>query len=505
MATTRELAEAHAYGNRRQQTSLLRGTDEALRDPRRRLNRSLGGGIALGVLVMAGFGIAGWLGGGKGPDLPGDGAVVVSGSGDRYVMSDGVLHPALNLSSALLVGGGKRTEVRAEALKGVPRGLPVGIPAAPDALPDTSRLSTEEWTVCTVPGEESGQQARTHLYVAVPDAVPEDASAATVLATAPGGDFWLLTQGRRFSLSVPVRNALGLQRTEQTPLSDEVLATVPEGPAIRTPQSVRGEGEAPDVRLPVRGAAVGDLAGSDVGGVNPQYYQVRADGLVAVSELVYTLLRTTGVDEHELTPAQVTAAPRSKASAPGDPAWPERLPEAASRDRGRPLCVSTAPGSTPGDAPWQATVALPERMPQPKGVPAVSAAGGKRLGRVDELYVPPGGGAVVRATASAGSGGTYTLVTDTGTAYPFASADAVTRLGYPVEQAPSLPKGFVGLLPTGPVLDPRSAAEEHGGSRTERTDGGADTDPGRDKGAAKSKDRDKAAGEDEPHGEGERE
>lgn len=33
MATTRELAEAHAYGNRRQQTSLLRGTDEALRDP----------------------------------------------------------------------------------------------------------------------------------------------------------------------------------------------------------------------------------------------------------------------------------------------------------------------------------------------------------------------------------------------------------------------------------------------------------------------------------------
>ncbi|MDF4252605.1 type VII secretion protein EccB [Streptomyces sp. WMMB303] len=489
MATTRELAEAHAYGNRRQQTGLLRGTDEALRDPRRRLNRSLGGGVALGVLVMAGFGIAGWLGGGKGPDLPGDGAVVVSGSGDRYVMSDGVLHPALNLSSALLVGGGKRTEVRADALKGVRRGPPVGIPAAPDALPGKSALSTEEWTVCTVPGEESGQQTRTHLYVAVPDTVSGNAE-ATVIAKSPGGDLWLLTQGRRFSLSEPVRDALGLQRGEQIPLADEVLATVPEGPAMRTPQSVQGEGDEPNARLPVR-ATIGDLAGSDLGGVNPQYYQVRDDGLVAVSEFVYTLLRTTGVDELELTPAQAAAAPRSEAAAPGDPAWPERLPEAASRDRGRPLCVSTAPGSTPGDAPWQATVTLPERMPRPDGLAPVSAAGGRPLGRVDELYVPPGGGAVVRATASAGSGGTYTLVTDTGTAYPFASADAVTRLGYVAKQAPSLPKGFVELLPRGPVLDPRSAAEEQQGGRTEppeRTDG-------------KAKDRSKG----DKSGEGERE
>lgn len=504
MATTREQAESHAYDNKRQATSLIRGTDEALRDPRRRLNRSLAGGVAVGVLVMAGFGIAGWLGGGKGPKLPGEGAVVVSGSGDRYVMSEGVLHPALNLSSALLVGGGKRTEVRSDALGGVRRGLPVGIPSAPDALPAKGALSDDAWTVCTVPGEESGETARTHVYVAVPDAASSagagagsgSSRSATVLARAPGGTLWLLTDGRRFALTEPVRDALGLQRAEQVPLSDAFLATVPEGPAIKAPARAGGGdgGGRPKARLPVE-AAVGDLVNSDLRGVNPQFYQVREDGLVSVSELVYALLLTTGATEHRMTPAQAAEAPRSGAKAPGDRAWPERLPEADRRDRGRPVCVSTPPGSAPGDAPWEATVHLPERMPEPEGVRAVSASGGRGFGKVDALYVPPGKGAVVRATASAGSGGTYTLVTDSGTAYPFASGEAVTRLAYEAKKAPSVPKGFVALLPSGPVLDPRAAAREHRGA-TARQAGSGGQD-GRDE-------KSEQAGEDEQSGQDEK-
>ncbi|WP_019546812.1 type VII secretion protein EccB [Streptomyces sulphureus] len=465
MATTREKAEAHSYDNRRQVTSLLRGSDEAIRDPRRRLNRSLAGGVALGVLVMAGFGVAGWLGGGSGPELPADGAVVVSGSGDRYVVSDGVLHPALNLSSALLVGGGKRTEVRSDALEGVRRGLPVGIPSAPDVLPGNSQLSEEDWTVCTVPGGDPAENPRTHLYLAVPEAAPRagggPAASATVLASAPNGALWLLTDGRRYALTKPVRDVLGLQRAEHLPLPDAVLATVPEGPAIKAPEALPGEGGAPEVGLPGK-ARVGDLANSDLGGVNPQYYQVRSDGLTAVSELVYTLLRTTGATEHRLTPAQAASAPRSTARAPGDRSWPERLPEVDRRDRGRPVCVSAPPGSAPGDAPWEATVHLPKRMPEPDAAEPVSASG-SGFGSLDALYAPPGASAVVRATASAGSGGTYTLVTETGTAYPFSSREAVERLEYKPDEAPSVPKGFVALLPAGPVLDPQAASRQHAG------------------------------------------
>ncbi|MGD9483848.1 type VII secretion protein EccB [Streptomyces sp. TRM70308] len=474
MATTREQAESHAYENRRQTTSLLRGADEALHDPRRRLHRSLAGGVAVGILIMAGFGIAGWLGGGDGPDLPGNGAVVVSGSGDRYVVSDGTVHPALNLSSALLVGGGKLTEVRPDALADAPRGLPLGIPAAPDALPGAGDLSDDPWTVCAVPATDGRADARTHLYVGVPGAAPPPArrgprASATVLTRSPGNTLWLLAEGRRYRLAEGIGDALGLQRAERVPLSDTLLATVPEAPAISTPDNPRGA--APNAPLPVP-AAVGDLAHSDLGGVNPQYYLVRPDGLVSVSELVYTLLRTTEVTEHELTPAQAASAPRSGDRPPGDPAWPERLPEATAPDRNQPLCVTTPPGSAPGDAPWEATVHLPERLPEPPGLAPVAPADGSALGELDAVYVPPGRGAVVRATASAGTGGTYTLVTDGGTAYAFASPEAVERLRYTPGEAPAVPKSYVALLPHGPVLDPRAAAVEHRGSADTGEPGG---------------------------------
>ena len=107
MASTKEQAEAYNYEGRRQATSLMTGRDEARTDPRRRINRVTVGGVLIGILVMAGFGIAGFLGAGRGPALPESGAVLVAGSGDRYVIVDGRLHPALNLASALLVGGGQ--------------------------------------------------------------------------------------------------------------------------------------------------------------------------------------------------------------------------------------------------------------------------------------------------------------------------------------------------------------------------------------------------------------
>src|SRR5689334_12254648 len=135
MASTRDHVAAYDYESRRRVTSLVLGADEAGLDPRRRLHRTPVGSIVIALPAMAGFGVAGLLGGGSGPSLPDSGAVLVKGQGDRYVVVDGVVHPALNLTSALLVGGGTLTEVRPDALDGKPRGLPVGIPDVPDALP----------------------------------------------------------------------------------------------------------------------------------------------------------------------------------------------------------------------------------------------------------------------------------------------------------------------------------------------------------------------------------
>ncbi|MFW6725086.1 type VII secretion protein EccB [Streptomyces sp. MAR4 CNY-716] len=461
MASTREQAEAYSYANRRMSTSILRGADEARLDPRRRLNRALGSGVAVGVLAVAGFGIAGVLGAGSGPALPDRGVVVVGSSGDPYVVRDGVVHPALNLASALLVGGGEVTEIRQETLDGAPRGLPVGIPGAPDALPGAGDLVDDDWTLCATPSETGGKPTQTALYVSVPEAGPEKRTRGTAVLVEADEALWLLAEGRRYALEPAIRDMLNLP-VEPVPLPREVIAAVPEGPEIAIPATGPGSGERPGTDIPFP-ARVGDVAHTESGGPGRrQYFAVRPDGLVPVTELVHTLLAGDAQD-HEITVADAAGAPHSDERPPGDRAWPEEVPEAAELERDQPVCVSTPPGGAADDTPWQATVHLPPAMPEPAEVQAVTSSNGAPLGLLDRIYVPPGAGAVVRSTASGGSGGTYTLVTDGGTAYRFTQPDAVVRLGYTPRDTPSVPRAYVDLLPAGPVLDPQAASREQRG------------------------------------------
>jgi hypothetical protein len=314
-----------------------------------------------------------------------------------------------------------------------------------------------------VPSETGGAPVATALYVSVPGVSPPAGAGATVLVQADDDALWLLTEGRRYALEPAVRDLLGLPR-QPVRLPREIIATVPEGPRITIPDA-GAAGGAPDADLPFD-AAIGDLAHTRDGTV-PQYFLVRPDGLVPVSGLVHTLLAGQAGADHAIGVAQAARAPRSAGAAPGDPAWPQGLPVAAELQRDQPVCVSTPPGGRPGDAPWQATVHVPPALPEPPDAPPVEAADGGRLGLLDRIHVPAGSGAVVRATASAGSGGTHTLVTDGGTAYPFVSADAVTRLGYDPAGAPSVPSAYVRLLPAGPLLDPAAAAREQRGGNTQ--------------------------------------
>ena len=84
-------------------------------------------------------------------------------------------------------------------------------------------------------------------------------------------------------------------------------------------------------------------------------------------------------------------------------------------------------------------------------------------GVVDQVVVPRGAGALVRATTAAGGDGALTLVTDSGLRFAVPTPDAAVRLRYDPAAAPAVPAPFVALLPAGPALDPEAAAREFSG------------------------------------------
>jgi ESX secretion system ATPase EccB len=475
VATTKEQAEAYDYEARRQATTLVSGRDEARTDPRRRINRVTAAGVLVGVLVMAGFGIAGFLGAGRGPALPESGAVLVAGSGDRYVVVDGRLHPALNLASALLVGGGSVAQVRPVALDALPRGLPVGIPEAPDALPAPERLSTAPWTVCAVPSGAATLPPEVTVRVAAPEPAAGvlDAGQA-VLATGPGGTRWMVNQGRRYRLADAAAQRVGLQRATPLALPAEILDLLPEGPPIAVPDIVGPDIVGPDIvgpDIPGPGAPVAgvprawvaaDVVRVQAGGTARESLAVLPDGVVPVSELTAALLVSAGSNEVATDPATAATARRSRIPSLDTPGWPDTVPQPVGPQRDQPLCLSTTPGAPAGDAPWPVRVSLPGVVLGP-GEQAVHTGQGDTPGVVDQVMVPRGAGALVRATTASGGDGALTLVTDSGQRFAVPTPDAATRLRYDPAVARSVPAPFVRLLPAGPALDPEAAAREFTG------------------------------------------
>lgn len=460
MATTKEQAEAYNYEGRRQATSLMTGEDEARRDPRRRVNRITVAGVLIGVLIMAGFGIAGFLGAGRGPQLPDAGGVLVSGSGDRYVIVEGRLHPALNLASALLVGGGQLTSVRPAVLDGLPRGLPVGIPDAPDALPPANRLTPEDWTVCAVPSGAATLPPEITVRIGIAEpATGQIGDGQAVVAVSDDGTLWLINQGRRYRLVDQAPVLLGLQRAVPVALPAPILDTLPEGLPIAAPQ-ITNPG------VPVPGLpeewVVGDVVRVQAGGVLRQSFAVLGDGLSPISELTATLMVANGAREVTASPAQAGAAPQSVSPAPGRRGWPEVAPEPVGPQRDQPLCISTTPGEPAGDAPWVVRVSMPGTV-DVAGQQAVFSLAGDTPGVVDEIVVPRGAGALVRASTSSGGDGALTLVTDSGQRFAVPTPDAAVRLRYDPAVARTVPAPFVALLPAGPALDPDIAAREFTG------------------------------------------
>ncbi|MGE5828877.1 MAG: type VII secretion protein EccB [Micromonosporaceae bacterium] len=451
MAAAIDQVHSHQFARQRVVAAL------AVRDPDGSPSRRLGSALLAGVMLAA-LALAGTAGYGiirPSDDSWRDGAVVIveRETGARFVFRDGLLHPVLNYSSALLLLGSSRTALVARAaLSDVPRGATLGIPGAPDQLPAAADLLTGAWQLCSRPTDGAG--AESVLFVGATPARPAgDIAGRGLLVVDAAGDPHLIWNDHRYAIrdATVVLTALGWTSQRSTPVADAVLNAIPAGPDLAR-VAVPGRG-GPST---VPGGRVGQVFVVQNQSGARQYAVALADGLASITQVQADLLladpANVGSDAGPdaaptpLSPAAYAALGPVRPLIPaGDAAAPATTPPLAAVGTGEGVCASFTADGSPGRVRLGAA-------PRPAGAIRTGCA------CADWVAVGPGHGALVEALAGPSAPtGTLLVVSDLGIAYPLPSADAQARLGYSGVRPQRLPAALTALLPAGPALDPALA------------------------------------------------
>src|SRR4051794_5813549 len=190
MATKRDLVEAHAFSRRRLVTAFVSGAPGGREVEPARPGRTIVGGVALGVLLMAGAAVSGVLAGRTAVDWNNPGLVISKEKGQPYVITrksrHPVLDPVINITSARLILGSsvEPVIVPEKTIQEQAIGPEIGILGAPATVPDAGELVETGWTACTA----THHGIRT--YVApTPDATAAEADGFVVQS---GGERYLV-------------------------------------------------------------------------------------------------------------------------------------------------------------------------------------------------------------------------------------------------------------------------------------------------------------------------
>jgi hypothetical protein len=181
---------------------------------------------------------------------------------------------------------------------------------------------------------------------------------------------------------------------------------------------------------------------------NGGFYLVRKDSVQAVTQTEARLVAgnpaNAGTRTIQVSTADVNTARRSTESTVDQSAggYPVKAPQVvATVPETITLCANGSGVTVSRDVPLPADA-------HPLTVNRTDVRG------VQNVYVPPGSGALVKDRSNA-----VYLITDTGRKYPVADGDSVKALGYGGVTAPAVDTSLLALLPTGPALD-RTAATQ---------------------------------------------
>lgn len=455
MATKKDLVEAHAFSRRRLVTAFVSGAPGGREVEPTRPGRTIIGGAALAVLLLAGAAIAGVFKPDVDIDWDQPGLVQSKEKGASYVIlepdEDGnpQVRPVINITSAQLILGEENAvpEVvpQSEIDTNTP-GADIGILGAPVTVPETDDLIQTGWTACTDDG------LGLHLDVSETDRVTAAPDAGLLVKSQ--GSFYVIAQSRpegtelsrAYSYALPKNlpgldntlRALGLPILEQAKVVPaDWLALFPRGGSLDFASfGLAGFGEVSDQAG--QGGLPDDARIGDYYEIDGQLFVVTQDGPAQFSEFaraVYLDARLPRVarDLGLTSPPDVTAGVEPYLDAD----WPGAVLRPVVGEQ----CARLEPefGSVPGVV----LVELPEDEAS-----AAEVEGGQR-----DVTVDPGKGAFVLSGGWESSQVGEPFVIDAkGYSYALIGTDAVTNLGFGDDDAPVVPDSWLELFVEGEAL-----------------------------------------------------
>ncbi len=409
MAARKELLKAQAFVQQRLVSALVDRDPDSPTPPLRRLKLGLFVSILVGALVVAGFGIYGFLKK-PGAGLPTEMSILVdSEAGVVFVTTDGkTVYPVTNMASAkLITNGASVRSVKTSALAGTPRGQRYGIVEAPAQLPAPSNMNPFPLRVCSLP--DSLESRFTVLDFAAPAvAAHQDSRPTGVVLTDSGNQQYLVINGLAHVVKPEAKGAIETT-TVPTPAADALIQSLPLGEPI-------GKIRVPNQGNPgVDGQRVGDVV--QVGNINDRdsmsYWIMLADGW---SQISHTDMRATWPDPPVVPASKINDESKSKtqqrSETTGVPLGRVVMTDA---DTTKVSVCATYDGTKPVP-----TVEVGTEVDKPSGSPAVAY--------YDRVTVAPGAGALLRGSNTPPNGQSF-LIWE-GKKYGIPDAESRAALGY---------------------------------------------------------------------------
>jgi len=462
MATKKDLVEAYSFSRRRLVTAFISGAPGGREVEPSRPGRTIVGGLALAVLLIAGAAVTGVFK----PRVDGDwtqpGLVTSKEKASDYLIletDDGEepeLRPLINITSAMLLFGAdvEATQVPEDELKTLEQGAPIGILNAPGSPPDPDDLVNQGWTACT--DERRG--------------IKMNVSAARATEPAPGagflvkseGDYYVIGEGAPEDVADPRAYRYPVQLSGKRRLSDTTLGDLSgsiQSQAVKVPGDwmrlfppggaldVDGLGLGGRIGKPVDYAGSGGIPGNarigDYYVLAETTYAIGAEAPVKLTPFAAVLLRASVGDDRELEPTGGVELDLG-ATVFEEAHWPE---EPLTRPPGE-LCAELTPDpESPG-------VRLAHR---PEDAASADAAAVRTDGI--EISVDSGAGAYVRSGQwdnDPGDGEAF-LIDSRGNSYLLQGPDVPELLGYGDVDVLVAPDEWVDLFHEGVTLSVAAA------------------------------------------------